>query len=265
MSTTWDPQQYLRFADERARPFDDLLARVAVASPATVLDLGCGPGNMTVRLSDRWPDAHVVGVDISEEMIASAATHTRPGRLEFRRGDLTGWTADPPPDVIVCAAVLHWVPGHLELIPKLVGSLAPGGWFAFQVPGNFVQPSHVLLRELAHSDRWHDLLAAAVDSGPSAHEPLDYLEALLDSPGAAGVEVWETVYHHVLSGPDPVLNWVKGTALRPLLDALGAAGCGAEEEFLAAYAAVLRAAYPLDAAGRTVFPFRRIFGVVRVS
>ncbi len=263
MSTTWDPQQYLRFADQRSRPFHDLLSRVAPPGPRTVVDLGCGPGNMTVNLADRWPDATVVGVDISEEMIATASAHSRPGRLSFQRADLTTWAPDHPVDVIVCAATLHWVPGHLELIPRLAGFLAPGGFFAFQVPGNFVQPSHVLLRELARSDRWQDLLSGTVDDGPFAHEPLEYLQILLDLPGEAGVEVWETTYHHVLSGPDPVLDWVKGTALRPVLDVLRGRGAETEAEFLASYAAVLRAAYPTDAAGRTVFPFRRIFGVVQ--
>ena len=262
MSTSWDPQQYLRFADERARPFDDLMSRVCVGTPEAVVDLGCGPGNMTARLSDRWPDAHVVGIDVSAEMITAASEHARPGRLEFRQGDLSDWSPDGPVDVIVCAATLHWVHGHLQLIPKLAGHLAPGGFLAFQVPGNFVQPSHVLLRELARSERWRDLLADTVESGPFAYEPLEYLQVLLDLP-AAGVEVWETTYHHVLSGPDPVLNWVKGTALRPVIDALNSHGGGSEADFLADYATVLRAAYPPDGSGRTIFPFRRVFGVLQ--
>lgn len=269
MSTTWDPQQYLRYADERARPFEDLIARTGVESPAVVVDLGCGPGNMTVALSERWPSAQVVGIDSSEEMIGRAAGLSRPGRLEFRAADLTSWRPDRPVEVIVCNATLQWVPGHLGLLAGFVSALAPGGCFAFQVPANFGLPSHVLLRELSLSERWREILAPAVANGPSSHEPSVYLEALLDSPRAERVEVWETTYHHVLSGSDPVLNWVKATGLRPVLEALRASEkedpAGAEEEFLSSYAAALRAAYPPDAAGRTIFPFRRVFGVVRSS
>src|SRR5579875_2916419 len=117
MSTTWDPQQYLRFADERARPFDDLVARIPTEAPRSVVDLGCGPGNMTATLSDRWPDARVLGIDSSQEMISQAADRARPGRLEFRLADLTGWKPDAPVDVIVCASTLQWVPDHLSLLP----------------------------------------------------------------------------------------------------------------------------------------------------
>ncbi len=267
MGTTWDPTQYLRFADERGRPFGDLVARIGVESPAAVVDLGCGPGNMTAALSDRWPAALVTGIDSSEEMIEQAAQLTRPGRLEFRQGDLATWRPDRPADVIVCNATLQWLPGHLALLPGLLDAVAAGGCLAFQVPANFSRPSHVLMRELALSQRWKETLGKAVEGGPSAHEPEEYLESLLTNPRAAGVDVWETTYLQVLSGPDPVLDWVKGTALRPVLEALRAPGGrpGDEEEFLAAYAAVLRAAYPRDGAGRTIFPFRRIFGVAHVA
>lgn len=269
MSTTWDPQQYLRFADERARPFGDLVSRIGIRSPSLVVDLGCGPGKMTALLADRWPDAEVVGIDSSSEMIAAAAELTRPGRLEFRSGDASAWRPDRPVDVIVCNATLHWVPGHMGLLPGFVDALVPGGWLAFSVPGNFDRPSHVLLRELARSDRWRDLLAEPVDTGPASHEPQEYLEALLALPRAATVEVWETTYFHVLDGPDPVLAWIKGTSLRPVLEALRAEGSphrpGDEQEFLGSYAAVLRAAYPKDRAGRTIFPFRRIFAVFRAG
>lgn len=269
MSATWDPQQYLRFADERARPFSDLVARIGIDSPSRVVDLGCGPGKTTALLADRWPHAEVVGIDSSAEMIATTAELTRPGRLEFRPGDASTWRPDRPVDVIVCNAILHWVPGHIGLLPRLVDALSPGGWLAFAVPGNFDRPSHVLLRELARSDRWRDLLAGPVDAGPASHEPEEYLEALLDIPRAATVEVWETTYFHVLVGPDPVLDWIKGTTLRPLLEALRARGSqhrpGDEQEFLDSYAAALRAAYPKDRAGRTIFPFRRIFGVFRAG
>ena len=269
MSTTWDPEQYLRFADERARPFYDLVARIGLEAPGVVVDLGCGPGNLTVSLSDRWPSATVIGIDSSAEMIARATGLARAGRLEFRQADLVDWQPESPVDAIICNAALHWVPGHLGLLPRFVAALAPGGCLAFQVPANFGLPSHVLLRELSLSERWRETLGPAVERGPSSHEPAEYLEVLLDCPRVVRVEVWETTYYHVLSGPDPVLDWVRGTGLRPVLEALQAATegnpPGQEEEFLQAYAAALRAAYPKDTAGRTIFPFRRIFGVVGVS
>jgi trans-aconitate 2-methyltransferase len=271
MSTKWDPDQYLRFADERSRPFTDLLARIPVDDPRTVVDLGCGPGTTTVTLLDRWPHAQIEGVDSSQEMIRQAQEHTDGARLRFRHGDLREWQGDGPVDVLLTCATLQWVPGHLELFPRFVGALADGGCFAFQVPGNFDQPSHVLLHELATSARWSERLSAAVEASPRSHEPDEYLGALL-SVGAVA-DVWETTYLHVLHGPDAVLQWIKGTGLRPVLSAFDQAETNGEtradttsekEEFLSAYAAVLRAAYPMDDQGRTVFPFRRIFGVGRV-
>lgn len=269
MSTAWDPHQYLRFADERARPFADLVGRIGVQLPGRVVDLGCGPGTMTALLAERWPGARVLGLDSSKQMVERAAQFEQPGRLEFRQGDLATWEPEEPVDVIVCNATLQWVPDHLSVLPGLVDRLAAGGCLAFQVPGNFDRPSHVLLQELALSERWRHLLAGPVASGPSSCDPELYLQVLLSHRRAERVEVWETTYYHVLSGPDPVLEWVRGTGLRPVLEALRAEGPGHrrgdEEEFLAAYAAVLRAAYPKEPSGTTVFPFRRIFGVFHAS
>ena len=263
MSTQWDPQQYLRFADERARPFGDLMNRVAHPDPRMIVDLGCGPGQLTAGLSDRWPEARVVGVDSSEEMIRAASAQARPGRLEFQIGDIRDWAPEAPVDVLVSNATLHWIPGHEALFSGFLASLSPGGVFAFQVPGNFEQPSHVLLHELARSERWRDLLGQVVVDLPASRSPAEYLWALL-SAGAdsEGVDVWETTYLHLLEGPDAVLQWVKGTGLRPVLRVLEASPrAGDLDAFLASYAAGLRAAYPRDAEGRTVFPFRRIFAV----
>jgi trans-aconitate 2-methyltransferase len=258
----------LRYSEERERPFAELLARVNHPDPRSIVDLGCGPGTTTVRLVERWPRARILGIDSSAEMIAHASEVAVPGRLEFHEGDLRDWVPDQPVDVLLCSATLHWVDGHPDLFPRLIGSLAPGGVFAFQVPGNFGEPSHVLLYELAKSDRWADQLGHLVRSAPVL-EPSGYLSALL----AAGAEadVWETTYFHMLRGPDAVLEWVRGTALRPFLDALTSGGQENPEndddeanEFVRAYAAVLRAAYPRDPDGRTIFPFRRIFAVARV-
>lgn len=263
MSTTWDPEQYLRFAGERSRGFEDLVARIGRQDPHLVVDLGCGPGNMTARLADRWPDALVVGIDNSPEMLEKASRLRQPGSLEFAPGDLRDWSPPQRADVVISSATLQWVPGHVELLPRLLGLVGTDGLFGFTVPGNFDQPSHRLLHELATSERWRDLLAQAVSAMPTCEEPAVYMRALLDA-GAVGVDVWESTYFHLLEGPDAVLEWMKGTGMRPFLQALAAAGGGSEEaEFLTGYAAALRAAYPPDGQGKVVFPFRRIFAVAR--
>jgi trans-aconitate 2-methyltransferase len=200
----------------------------------------------------------VLGVDSSPEMIATAAApSTGFARLSYVCADLRDWRPAGAPDVVVANAVFHWVPDHLELIEQIAGWLAPGGAFAFQVPANFDAPSHTIIRELRESPRWRDRLALGNDDEAGVAEPADYL-AVLD---AAGLEpdVWQTTYLHVLHGEDPVLNWVKGTALRPVLTTLEG-DAAATAEFLAECGAALRAAYPSGAAG-TVFPFRRTFAV----
>lgn len=262
MTATWDPEQYLRYGDERGRPFADLLARVGHPRPKRVVDLGCGPGTTTAQLLDRWPEATILGVDNSEEMISHARALEVAGRLEFQLGDLRQWEPAGPVDVLLCCATFQWVPDHVELFPRLIGSLSPAGVFAFQVPANFDQPSHILLHELARSDRWSDLLGHLVRPEPVL-EPAGYLAALMDAGATA--DVWSTTYLHVLHGADAVLEWVRGTALRPYLTALEGAGGSAPDDFLRAYSAVLRAAYPQDRHGRTLFPFRRIFSVAAPS
>jgi trans-aconitate 2-methyltransferase len=257
----WDPGQYLSFADERSRPFFDLAGRIAATSPATVVDLGCGPGQLTASLAARWPDANVLGIDSSAEMIEraqriDASGMAGRGTLRFRIGDVLHWTADGPIDVIISNAVLQWVPGHLELPPRWAGWLAHGGWLAFQLPGNFDQPSHAVLRELAGSGRWRAALADVQLNRQSA-DPGDYLD-LLARLGLA-VDAWETTYLHVLPGPDPVTEWYKGTGLRPVLAALEPDQAA---EFVGQYAEQVRAAYPAMPYG-TVLPFRRVFVVAR--
>ncbi len=255
-SGSWDPAGYLRFAGERARPFTELLARVGAAAPRVVVDLGCGEGALTASLSRRWPDARVTGVDSSPEMLAAAAGHAVPGRLGFTLGDVRDWRPTEPVDVLVTNAVLHWVPGHDRLLARWAGELAPGGWLAVQVPGNFRAPTHALLAELCRSPRWARALADAAPRPDAVLDPAGYLEVLT----AAGLraDVWETSYLHVLSGEDPVLGWVRSTVLRPVLALLGGADAA---EFTAAYAAALRSAYPPRPDGSTVLPFRRVFAV----
>jgi trans-aconitate 2-methyltransferase len=251
----WDPGQYERYNDERGRPFFELLARIPVAQPSYVVDLGCGPGPLTAALLDRWPSARVLGVDSSAEMVAAAAEHSVPGRLDFVEGDLADWHTNQPVDVVIANAALHWVPEHLGLIERFAAWLAPGGALAFQVPDNFGEPSHTLLRDLRQSTRWKGRLEAGADRSAGVERPEAYLDAIV----AAGLapDVWQTSYLHVLQGEDAVLEWVKGTALRPVLSALQPAE---QAGFVAEYAAVLRDAYPPQSFG-TVFPFRRTFAV----
>lgn len=255
MTTThsWDPQRYLAYADERGRPFVELLARVGADAPSRVVDLGCGPGNLTRLLAERWPAAQVLGLDSSPEMVA--AGRDLPG-VELAVGDLRTWEPAEPVDVLVSNATLQWVPGHLDLLPRLVGHVAPGGWFAFQVPGNFDEPSHTIRRELAAQQPYAPHTAGVDD--PHAHDAATYLDALARL--GCEVDAWETTYLHVLTGEDPVFTWISGTAARPTLQALpDDLRPGFEDELKRR----LRDAYPAGPAG-AVLPFRRVFVVARV-
>ncbi|WP_059007141.1 trans-aconitate 2-methyltransferase [Streptomyces specialis] len=262
----WDPAQYQRHAGHRARPLLDLLARVpplpAPAAPR-VADLGCGPGRPSLALTARWPDARVTGYDNSPEMLAEAAAHAGPtpggGRLDFLPADLATWRPAEPFDLIVSNAALQWVPGHADRFPEWIAGLAPGGVFAFQVPGNFAAPSHALMRDLCESPRWRARLGGVPRHPDMVLTPRAYAEALAALGGAP--DVWETTYLHVLRGEDAVLDWVKGTGLRPVLAALEP-DPEARDAFLADYRAALATAYPPGPHG-TLFPFRRVFAVTR--
>lgn len=252
----WDPSQYTRYADERGRPFVDLLGRVFAEAPRRVVDLGCGPGTMTALLCSRWPHALVEGVDSSPEMIAAAM----PGdRLTFRVEDVAEWTPPADADVVISNATLHWIPAHRELIARWAAALPVGGWLAFQVPGNFAAPSHALLRSLASSETWAERLSGIPLGVDAVGSPAAYATLLGDAGLVA--DVWETTYLQLLTGADPVLEWMRGTSLRPVLAALSDADGAA---FCAQFGAELRAAYPA-AAGRTQFPFRRVFAVAHRS
>lgn len=254
MAHTWDPDRYLTYADERGRPFVELVRRIGAESPPRVVDLGCGPGNLTRLLAERWPGAEVTGVDSSPEMVEKARRDV-PG-IEFRVGDLRDWH-DGPVDVLVSNATLQWLPDHLDVLPRLVERVGPGGWLAFQVPGNFEEPSHTIRRDLAAEPAY-----AAHTAGvavPDSHDPAVYLD-LLAGLGCS-VDAWETTYLHLLSGEDPVFTWVSGTGARPTLQALPA---GLREQFEEEFRARLRAAYPPRSYG-VVLPFRRVFVVAQVA
>jgi trans-aconitate 2-methyltransferase len=248
----WDPQQYLRFGDERARPFRELVARIGTSDPRTVVDLGCGPGTLTVELADRWPAARIVGVDSSPEMIGTAR-HASTPNVEYVEADVAAWRPPEPVDVVVANALFQWVPDHVALFADLVGHLTDDGWFAFQVPGNFDARSHTRIRDLRRSARWRERLATIASGG--AHEPVDYARRFLDL--GLSVDAWETTYVHVLDGDDAVLEWVKGTTLRPVLARLDESE---RAEFLAELGERFRHDYP-SSRGQTLFPFRRIFVV----
>ena len=260
MTTSWNPEQYLRFAAERARPFDDLLNRVSAAltSADRIVDLGCGPGNMTAALAERFPAARVVGIDSSPEMIAAAQRYAG-DRIGFALGDLREWRPEEPVDLIISNAVLQWVPRHTELFEGWLSSLRPGGVLAFQMP---VPASTEPIRMVAQRPQWTARLSSALSAvGPRGANPVHHPETYVDELARMGcaVDAWETTYYHVLGGADPVLEWLRGTGLRPYLDAL-ADDPAARDAFEAEVRHALREAYPAQSYG-TVLPFHRIFVV----
>jgi trans-aconitate 2-methyltransferase len=252
----WDPTKYLVFADHRSRPFHELVARIGAESPRRVVDLGCGPGTLTATLARRWPDAELEAFDSSADMVAEA----RRRGIDAHVGDVEKWEPAGDTDVVVTNAVLHWVPGHGELLARWARRLASGAWLAMQVPGNFGADSHVLARELAASSRWRRMVPdMALRERDAALDPTGYAEVLTDA--GCVVDAWETTYLHRLTGADPVLEWISGTALRPIRAALSDQQW---TDFLADLAPRLRQAYPASADGATWFPFRRVFAVARV-
>jgi trans-aconitate 2-methyltransferase len=254
----WDPQQYLRYADERGRPFHELVARIPVADARLVYDLGCGPGELTASLTDRWPAATIIGIDNDEAMLASAAAHASQA-VHFERGDIAAWSAQGAPQVIIANASLQWVPQHRQLLPGWIEQLSAGGALAFQVPGNLDDPHHVAIRQLLSSPPWnrHLDLEGTGDRRLGTFDVSEYLEQLMALPDVAFVDAWITEYQHVLEGTDPVLDWVKGTALRPVLARLDN---DEQADFCAELGEMLRDRFPSRTWG-TRFPFRRIFVV----
>jgi trans-aconitate 2-methyltransferase len=249
----WDPTQYARYGSERSRPFFELLDQVAAESPSSVVDLGCGSGELTATLATRWPDARVLGIDSSPEMIERAASQRAP-QVDFQLVEAAEFSAAGV-DVLISNALLQWVPDHTEVLSRWAAELNPDGWLAFQVPDNFSAPSHALMRELAESPEWAAKLAGVLRHADAVRPVRDYLLLLC----AAGLRAtaWQTNYLHLLPGEDPVLEWVRGTGLRPILAALSAEDAAAFERD---YAERLRAAYPRTEYG-TVFPFLRTFVV----
>lgn len=252
----WDPAKYLDYADLRARPFYELIARIDATDPRRVADLGCGPGTLTATLAKRWPGAVIEASDNSAEMVDAA----RAAGVDARLLDVRDWVPAEDTDVVVTNAVLHWVPGHRELLRGWAGELPSGAWLALQVPGNLAAPSHTIARELAATASWAAELGGATLRGGDAVDDAQGYADLLSDAGCT-VDAWETTYVQCLTGPNAVLEWISGTALRPIRAALPDA---AWERFRGDLAPLLDAAYPPRPDGTTWFPFRRVFAVARV-
>ncbi|HVR64607.1 MAG TPA: trans-aconitate 2-methyltransferase [Polyangia bacterium] len=248
----WNPEQYLKFGQPRLRPALDLLARVPLDAPRAVCDLGCGAGNVTRLLAERWPAAAVTGVDDSPDMLAHAARALPSAR--WVRANIADWEPAEACELIFSNAALQWLPAHEALFPRLLAQLAPGGVLAVQMPRNFAAPSHTAVAETIAAGPWRAALEPLIRAQPVA-TPAAYHDWL--APSTASVDIWESEYLHVLTGADPVKEWTKGTYLRPFLDALP--DDGARAAFEAAYAARVAAAYPARPDGTTLFPFRRLF------
>jgi len=251
---TWEPQTYLRYADIRFRAGIDLIARIPKLDYPVIYDLGCGTGHLTSILADTFPHSKVTGIDSSLEMLSEA----RRGfpTLEWQQADITSWHPPTPPHLIYTNAALQWVPAHETLLPSLLSKLLSGGVLATQVPRHFESPSHLGLKELVMQSEWRTalepLLLAPIPS------PDTYWRWL--SPHARNLDIWETIYLQVLDGNDPVVNFMRGTALRPFLSALPENEAG---KFIEAFAERMAAAYPPQANGQTLFPFRRLFVVAQ--
>ncbi len=252
---SWSAGQYLRFADERTQPCRDLVARIAVPRVGRAIDLGCGPGNSTAILAQRWPDAHIAGLDSSAEMIA-AARQSQPERT-WMVVEISQWMdgASEVFDVVFSNAALQWLPDHAVLYPRLLSRTAKAGALAVQMPGNFDAPPHRLMRELAASPSWRNRFPAGGVREWHVHDPEFYYDVL--APHANRIDLWTTDYQHVMEGPEAIVEWYKGTGLRPFLDALGSAED--QDRFCTEYLALIKAAYPPRPNGHVLFPFRRIF------
>lgn len=252
---SWDPGRYLRFGDLRLRPGLELLSRVDVDRPRLVADLGCGPGNLTALLAQRWPEAQVIGVDSSAAML-QAARREHPA-ISWAEADLGTWTPPSPLDVLFSNAALHWLTDHGDLFPRLARLVASGGALAVQMPANWAEPTHRIPAEILDSGAWpQDAVDALVRHRVAA--PSTYRRLL--APFCDRMDIWSTTYQQVLDGADPVLRWVEGSVLAPVLDALD------DEQrpvFRRLCAEAYRRAYPPEADGTTVLPFTRIFMVAR--
>ncbi|MGO2938330.1 MAG: methyltransferase domain-containing protein, partial [Glutamicibacter arilaitensis] len=254
----WDPSKYTEFSDYRGRPYTDLLGQLGQIDASKIIDLGCGPGNMTRLLAQRWPDAQVEGLDSSAEMIAKAQSSVQEPNLNFALADATTWHPDADTDLLFSNAMLQWVPGHRQLLAGWLKELKVGANVAIQIPGNFGSPSHAVMRQVADSPKWADQLSGVLRHVDVVGEPDEYQRIFLE----AGVQanVWESTYQQLLVGEDPILNWVRGTALLPIRAALSAPDYAQfENDYRVAVAEHYPSFTAQDGTVLTNFPFRRIF------
>jgi trans-aconitate 2-methyltransferase len=250
---SWSAAQYLKFEDERTRPVFDLIARAPAEGVSRAADIGCGPGNSTEVLRARYPEARIVGIDSSPDMIAAA--RKRMADVAFEVADIARWDGQGF-DVILANAVIQWIPDHEALLPALTAKLSPGGTLAVQTPDNLDEPSHRLMRDVAAQGPWAAKLAGATRARAPRRGADWYFRLLRRHAGK--VEIWRTTYFHALAGPRAIVEWVKGTGLRPFIDPLDAPE---REAYLAAYEAEIAKAYPAEADGAVLLPFPRLFFV----
>lgn len=252
---SWNPEQYLKFADERTRPCRDLAARVDVWRALRIIDLGCGPGNSADVIAQRWPDAAITGLDASPAMIEKARA-VRP-ECDWRAGDIAAWAASPGErfDVVFSNAALQWLGSHASLFPRLFEHVETGGALAVQIPGNYEGQAHALMRSLAASAGWRQWFPEGRAQEWHTHDLDFYYDAL--APHASRLDLWATEYCHIMSDVQDIVDWYKGSGLRPYLDAIG--DPAGKERFLVEYLEKLRPVFPPRSGGAVLFPFRRIF------
>jgi len=244
----WNPQTYLKFGSERLRPALDLMVQIPLSQPKHIIDLGCGPGNVTALLQDRWPDAQVWGIDSSPDMLAQARKEYPD--MMWQQADIADWTTQSPPDLIFSNACLHWLADHDRLFPRLLNSLKSAGVLAVQIPHNFAAPTHQVIRDILGSD--HPLVPGFPVA--TAQQYYDWL-----APFCTSLNIWQTRYIHVLEGGNPVADWTRGAALRPVLE--GLKDPQERSTFESEYRRRISQAYPPQNDGKTLLPFERLFMV----
>jgi trans-aconitate 2-methyltransferase len=246
----WSPSTYLKFEDERTRPARDLLAQVPLTAPKTVVDMGCGPGNSTELLVERWPEAQVTGLDLSPNMLAEAKK--RLPTASFAAANAGTWIPEPGTDLVFANAIYQWVSAHIVQLPKVLRALPEGGVLAVQMPDNMAEPSHVLMRQTAMEGPWAEQLEDV------ARMPLPPVQTYYDAfrPFASRLEIWHTAYNHVLAGPEAIVEWVSSTGLKPFVDPLTP---DQRADFTARYLAHITGAYPRTSDGKVLLRFPRLF------
>jgi len=252
MAEDWSARQYLKFEDERTRPPRDLLAQVPVSAPRHVIDLGCGPGNSTELLIARYPDADVIGLDSSPDMLRQA--RERLPKRTFAQADLATWSPQDRTDLLFANAVFQWVPDHPAVLRRLLEALPEGGVLAVQMPDNTNEPALLLMEEVSRTGPWAATLAAANAARNDLPSPDGYYDLL--KPLSAHLDIWHTVYNHVMAGPEGIVEWFKGSGLRPFLAPLDG---DMRDGFVAAYTARIARAYPARFDGKVLLRFPRLF------